>query len=152
MRWLRFSTRRTRSSRELTTPSDAGTATVRAFDLATLRDRPDCLAIVKTLAAADADYAAGEETSRGRSASPTHSARDTFLRAAEGYSAAERALATSADRALRGQTALALAGVEYLDLQDWAKTADWAKAAAEMLGTGDPYRRARAEALAAAAW
>jgi len=39
----------------------AGTATVRAFDLATLRDRPDCLAIVKALAAADADYAAGGE-------------------------------------------------------------------------------------------
>ena len=130
----------------------AGSATVRAFDLATLRDRPDCLAIVKALAAADADYAAGEEISRGRSASPTPSAHDAFLRAAEGYSAAERALATSADRPLRGQTALALAGVEYLDLQDWAKTAEWAKAAAELLGNYDPYRRARARALVAAAW
>ena len=130
----------------------AGTATVRAFDLATLRDRPDCLAIVKTLAAADADYAAGGEMARGHSAPPHHSARDSFLRAEEGYLFAERALATSADQPLRGQTALALAGVEYFDLQDWAKTADWAKAAAEMLGSDDPYRRARAEALAAAAW
>jgi len=130
----------------------AGTATVRAFDLATLRDRPDCLAIVKTLAAADADFAAGGEIARGHLASPAHSARDSFLRAAEGYSAAERALATSADQPLRGQTALALAAVQYFDLQDWAKTADWAKAAAEMLGPDDPYRRARAEALAAAAW
>src|SRR5437762_5242677 len=129
----------------------AGSATVRAFDLATLRDRPDCLAIVKALAAADADYAAGEEISRGRSASPTPSAHDAFLRAAEGYSAAERALATSADRPLRGQTALALAGVEYLDLQDWAKTAEWAKAAAELLGNDDPYRRARARAPVPAA-
>jgi len=130
----------------------AGTAAVRAFDLAALQDRPDCLAILKTLAAADADFAAGGEIARGHSASPTHSARDAFLRAAEGYSAAERALATSADQPLRGQTALALAAVEYFDLQDWAKTADWAKAAAETLGTGDPYRQARAEALAAAAW
>jgi CHAT domain-containing protein/tetratricopeptide (TPR) repeat protein len=130
----------------------AGTATVHAFDLAALRDRPDCMAIVKALAAADADYAAGEEISRGHSASPTDSARDVFLRAAEGYSAAERALATSADQALRGQTALALAGVEYFDLQDWAKAAEWAKAAAELLGNDDPYRRARADALAAAAW
>ncbi|TLZ00788.1 MAG: tetratricopeptide repeat protein, partial [Gammaproteobacteria bacterium] len=130
----------------------AGSATVRAFDLAALRDRPDCVAIVKALAAADADYAAGEEISRGRSASPTHSARYAFLRAAQGYSAAERELATSADRPLRGQTALALAGVEYFDLQDWAKTADWAKAAAELLGSDDPYRRARADALVAAAW
>jgi CHAT domain-containing protein len=133
-------------------PNAAGTASVRAFDLAALRSRPDCLAIVKALAAADADYAAGEEVSRGRSASPTPSARDAFLRAAEGYSAAERALATSSDRPLRGQTALALAGVEYLDLQDWAKTAEWAKAAAELLGNDDPYRRARARALAVAAW
>ncbi|TLY85873.1 MAG: CHAT domain-containing protein [Gammaproteobacteria bacterium] len=130
----------------------AGTATVRAFDLATLRDRPDCLAIVKALAAADTDYAAGEEIARGRSTPGTSSARDAFLRAAEEYSAAERALATSADQPLRGQTALALAGVEYFGLQDWAKTADWGKAAAEMLGGDDPYRRARAEALAAAAW
>ena len=45
----------------------AGSATVRAFDLATLRDRPDCLAIVKALAAADADYAAGG-TRRGQPA------------------------------------------------------------------------------------
>src|SRR2546421_7034825 len=130
----------------------AGPATVPAFELATLRDRPDCLAIVKTLAAADADFAAGGEIARGHLASPAHSARDSFLRAAEGYSAAERALATSADQPLRGQTALALAAVQYFDLQDWAKTADWAKAAAEMLGPDDPYRRARAEALAAAAW
>jgi CHAT domain-containing protein len=130
----------------------AGTATVRAFDLAALRDRPDCVAIVKALAAADADYAAGEEISRGHSASPTDSARAAFLRAAAGYAAAERALATSADQPLRGQTALALAGVEYFDLQDWTKTADWAKAAAEVLGSDDPYRRARADALAAAAW
>src|SRR5438045_8892811 len=86
------------------------------------------------------------------SASPTHSARYAFLRAAQGYSAAERELATSADRPLRAQTALALAGVEYFDLQDWAKTADWAKAAAELLGSDDPYRRARADALVAAAW
>ncbi len=130
----------------------AGSATVRAFDLAALQSRPDCVAVLKTLAAADADYAAGGEIARGHSAPPHHGARDSFLRAAEGYSAAERALATSADQPLRGQTALALAAVEYFDLQDWAKTADWAKAAAEMLGSDDPYRRARAEALAAGAW
>src|SRR3989440_7465534 len=129
----------------------AGSAMVRAFDLAALRDRPDCVAIVKALAAADANYAAGEEISRGRPASPPHSARDAVLRAVAGDSAAERGLATSADRPLRGQTALALAGVEYFDLQDWAKTADWAKAAAELLGSDDPYRRGRAPAPAAPA-
>ena len=131
----------------------AGTATVRVFDLAALGTRPDCMAIVKALAAADADYAAGEEISRGHSASPTRGeARAAFLRAAEGYAAAVSALTAPADRPLRGETALALGGVEYFALQDWAKTAEWAEAASRALGAGDPYRRARAEALAAAAW
>jgi CHAT domain-containing protein len=130
----------------------AGTATVQVFDLAALRERPDCIAILKTLAEADADYAAGEEISRGRSTSSTHSAREAFLRAAQAYSAAEQALGASADQPLRGRTALALAGVEYLNLQDWAHAADWAQAAASILGPGDPYRRARADALLAAAW
>jgi len=129
-----------------------GTATVRVFDLAALQARPDCAAIVKTLAEADADYAAGEEIARGRPTAGTASARDAFLQAAQGYLSAERALTAPADRALRGQTALALAGVEYFDLQDWAQTAEWAKAAAELLGNDDPYRRARADALLAAAW
>jgi len=130
-----------------------GTATVRVFDLAALGTRPDCIAIVKALAAADSDYAAGEEISSGHSASPARSdARAAFLRAAEGYAAAVSALTAPADRPLRGETALALAGVEYFDLQDWAKAAEWAKTAAETLGTDEPYRRSRADALVAAAW
>src|ERR1700730_14484079 len=107
-----------------------GTATVRAFDLAALQRRPDCTAIVQSLAEADANYAAGEEIARGRSTPGTASAREAFVRATEEYLSAERALTAPADRALRGQQALALAGVEYFDLQDWAKTAEWAKAAA----------------------
>jgi CHAT domain-containing protein/tetratricopeptide (TPR) repeat protein len=130
----------------------AGTATVQVFDLATLRERPDCLAILKALAEADADYAAGEEISRGRSTSSTLGAREAFLRAAQAYAAAEQALGASADQPLRGQTALALSGVEYLDLQDWVRAADWAQAAARALPPDDPYRRARADALLAAAW
>jgi CHAT domain-containing protein/tetratricopeptide (TPR) repeat protein len=133
--------------------SDAGgTATVRVFDLATLQSRPDCLAILTALADADAEYAAGQEVSRGRSTSSTQSARAAFLRAAQAYAAAEHALGASADQPLRGQTALALAAVEYFDLQDWAQAADWAHAAARTLGPDDAYRRARAEALLAAAW
>src|SRR5262249_46220742 len=42
--------------------------------------------------------------------------------------------------------------VNYFDLQDWAQAADWAQMASEMLPADDPYRRARAEALLAAAW
>jgi CHAT domain-containing protein len=130
----------------------AGTATVRVFDLATLGARPDCLAIFKALADADAFYAAGQEISRGHSISSVPNAHQAFLRAAQAYSAADQALGVSEDQPLRGQTALALAGVEYFDLQDWIQAADWAQTAAQTLGPDDPYRRARADALLAAAW
>jgi CHAT domain-containing protein len=130
----------------------AGTATVRAFDLAALKARPDCLAILRSLAQGDSDYASGQEITRGRAASPTYSVRDAYLRVADAYASAERSLAALVDRPLRGRTQLALAAVEYYGLQDWAKTAEWARAAAGTLGHDDPYRRARAEALLAAAW
>jgi CHAT domain-containing protein len=129
----------------------SGTASVRAFDLASLNARPDCIEMLRALAAADADYAEGKEISSGHSGLSEHSARDVFLRALQGYSTAERALTAPGDRALRGETQLALASVEYQDLQDWAATVERAKAAAETLGARDPYRRARAQELAAAA-
>ncbi|MBV8145972.1 MAG: hypothetical protein JO184_13290, partial [Gammaproteobacteria bacterium] len=103
----------------------SGTAIIRVFDLAPLQERTDCLAIVKALAQADADYAAGQEISRGLT-STTANARNAYLRAAGAYTAAEHALRDSPDEQLRGRTALALAGLEYQDLQDWAQAADWA--------------------------
>jgi len=129
----------------------AGSATVLAFDLASLRP-PECAELLKTLAAADADYARGQDISRGRAPAAGQSAREAFLRSAAGYSAAERALGGADDPQLRGETALALAGLNYLDLEDWAAAADWGRTAASTLGAVDPYRRARAEALLAAAW
>jgi hypothetical protein len=129
-----------------------GSATVRAFDLTALETRPECLVIFRSLAEGDADYASGQEISRGRASSPTYSARDAYLRAAQAYAAAERALVAPADRLLRGRAQLALAGVEYYGLLDWEKTAQWAEAADGALAHDDPYRRARAEGLLAAAW
>jgi CHAT domain-containing protein len=130
----------------------AGTATVRAFDLAGLDARPDCLAVIKTLAAADAHYAAGQAISRGLASAGSGAARDAYHGAAENYESAERRLNAPADRALRGQTELALAALEYQDLSDWAKTVQWAQAASANLAAQDPYRQARADALVAAAW
>jgi len=129
----------------------AGSATVLAFDLASIRP-PECAVLLKTLAAADADYALGQQISKGRAAATGQSAREAFLRSAAGYSAAEHALGGADDPQLRGETALALAALNYQDLQDWVKAADWAKAAASTLETDDLYRRARAEALLGAAW
>ena len=159
--------RRTGTRRAVVTPPDAtlivrmtgeehtagaGAATIQMFDLAALAERPDCVAILKALAAGDADYAAGEQISSGRSASSTASAREAFFRAVQAYSDAEQALGASAAQRLRGETALALAGAEYFDLQDWAQAAVWAEEAATTLAAVDPYRRARAQAILAAAW
>jgi CHAT domain-containing protein len=128
-----------------------GTASVRLFDRAVLAKYPDCLAAVATLAKADADYAAAEDILAGRTSGSTSSARDMFLGAAAEYAAAaEQGLTSAADRRLRGETALAVAGVDYFDLQDWDHAAQSAKSAEELLGSDDPYRRARAEGLLAA--
>lgn len=129
----------------------AGSATVLAFDLASIRP-PECAGLLKTLAAADADYALGQDISRGRAPAAGQSAREAFLRSAAGYSTAERALEGTDDPQLAGETALSLAALNYQDLPDWVKAADWAKRATSTLGTDDRYRRARAEALLAEAW
>ncbi len=129
-----------------------GTAAIQVFDLAAVRTRPDCLAILKALAAADSDYALGQEASSGRASSSAAGSRAAFLRAAQAYASAQASIDASADRRLWGETALAVAGVDYFDLQDWASAADRAAAAAEALGAPDPYRRARAEAIQAASW
>jgi CHAT domain-containing protein/tetratricopeptide (TPR) repeat protein len=137
----------------------AGTATVRLLDRAKLAERPDCLAALSALAKADADYAAAEDTSAGRASASTPSARDTFLRAAAEYEApaeapspAEKAIASPADPRLQGEAALAVAGVDYFDLQDWDGAARWAAIAAKRFGSNDPYRKARAETLLAESW
>jgi CHAT domain-containing protein/tetratricopeptide (TPR) repeat protein len=129
-----------------------GTGVVRLFALAALGKRAHCLAALTALARADADYAVAEDLSAGRSGHSSANASNTFLRAAAEYMAAEDALTSPAYRRLRGEAALAVAGVEYVDLQDWTHAAQWAEKAAGLLGSDDPYRRARAEGLLAASW
>ncbi|MDE2135919.1 MAG: CHAT domain-containing protein [Gammaproteobacteria bacterium] len=128
-----------------------GSAAVRVFELASV-GLPECVTVLRNLAAADASYASGLEISSGRATSPAQSARDLFLRAEESYAAAEQALAATDDARLRGETELALAALNYHNLQDWSRTADLAKQAAAILAPVDAYRQARAEALMAAAW
>jgi CHAT domain-containing protein len=128
-----------------------GAASVRVFDLASSA-APECATALKDLAAADSSYAAGQDISRGHVPAAGRSARDAYLRAAEGYTAAERALTATSDRQLRGETDLALAALYHFDLFDWARAEEWAKAAIATLGPIDQYRRARAEALLAYAW
>ena len=128
-----------------------GIAAVRVFDVTSIGP-PECLAGLRSLAAADASYAAGQAISSGRATAAGQSARDAFLRAAEGYAAAESAFAATADAQLRGETELALAALYLFDLSDWAKTEEWARAAVTSLAATDPYRQARAQELIAYAW
>ncbi len=128
-----------------------GVVEIAAYALASLSRLPTCLGAYRSLAAADADYAIAQQISLGRLTSQTP-AREIYMRAAEEYLAAEALLHTPGNAILRGEVALALAGVRYFDLQDWREAAEWADTAVRLLGPRDPYRRARAEALAAAAW
>jgi CHAT domain-containing protein/Tfp pilus assembly protein PilF len=136
-----------------------GTVDIAVTDLAALSKYPTCLGAYRSLAAADADYAIAQQISLARAATATTpaapattTAREAYLRAAQEYLSAEQILDRPADATLRGETALALAGVRYFDLQDWRGSAEWAATAQSFLGSRDPYRRARAQALAAAAW
>ena len=130
----------------------SGSAALAIFDLAPFKNAPACVQALTSLAAADADYAIGQRISRGHASSAAGSAREAYRRAAQGYLAAEVLLDDPADAQLRAEAALALAGVRYFDLQDWAASAQWAVTAGGLFGSHDPYRRARAQALAAAAW
>lgn len=129
-----------------------GTAEIRVIDLKALAQRPACVGAYHSLAAADADYAIGQQISLGLMPSATQTAREEYQRAAEEYLAAEILLEDPSDATLRGETALAIAGVRYFDLQDWRGSVEWAGTAEDFLEGPDPYRRARAQALAAAAW
>lgn len=129
-----------------------GAVDLSVFDLATLTMSPACMSAYRSLAAADADYAAAQQISLGRINAPTEAAHDAYLRAAAQYLSAESLLCDPADAELRGEAALALAGVYYFNLQDWRTSAKWASSAQDLLIKRDPYRHARALAVAAAAW
>ena len=129
-----------------------GSAEVGVLDLAGVAQESRCMRALHALAAADADYAVGQQISRGR-LTATMTAHEAYARAAEEYLEAQMTLDGSADAwGLRGEAALALAAVDYYDLQDWRSSAEWAVKASGLFGVHDVYRRARARALAAAAW
>ena len=129
----------------------AGTVTVRLYDLKALAERPACLDVQKQLAAADANYAMGTAITSAATSSGDTGAREAFAQAADAYRQVQLALTAPADRSLRGEAELALAGVEYYDFADWEKTVESAQAASGDL-TANAYQRARADALTAAAW
>lgn len=122
------------------------------FDVGGFGQFPQCVRALRSLVAGDADYAMAQKISLGYETATTTTARAIYLRAAGEYSTAETLLDDPADAALRGEAALAVAGVRYFDLQDWRGSVHWASLAEAQLGSRDPYRSARAQALGAAAW
>jgi CHAT domain-containing protein/tetratricopeptide (TPR) repeat protein len=130
----------------------AGAASIRAFDIADASAPAECIAVYRALTRADADFAEGERLAHGTQASHSPDARAAFARAASGFTAAAQALTAPEDRELRGQAALAVAAIDYSNLQDWSHAAEWAETAAAAFAGVDSYRHARAQALRATSW
>jgi CHAT domain-containing protein len=134
-------------------PAVSGTVDIAAFDLAALASSPLCAQAYRAIVKADADYAVSQQiVLRQVPAADGTTAHEVYARSAAEYAAAEALLETQHDVPLRGEVDLALAGIWYFDLQDWRRSADWARAAQRLFDGLDPYHLARTEGLLAAAW
>jgi tetratricopeptide (TPR) repeat protein len=118
---------------------------------------PVCPALEKTLASADALYASSRAGARPAGEVPSRPAFEGLpprvaLESAQAQY--EKALNTGPmANAERGDIELAIAALNYYDLQDWAKGAKWAEQAANtLLKAGNAYAQARAQAVLASAW
>jgi CHAT domain-containing protein/tetratricopeptide (TPR) repeat protein len=134
-------------------PAVSGTVDIAVFDLAALASSPLCAQAYRAIVKADADFAVSQQIVLRQVPSPDGTtAHDGYAQAAAEYAAADALLESQHDVPLRGEVDLALAGIWYFDLQDWRRSADWARAAQRLFDGLDPYRLARAEALLSAAW
>jgi len=134
-------------------PAVSGTVDIAVFDLAALASSPLCAQAYRAIVKGDADYAAAQQiVLRQAPSADGPTAHDVYARAAAEYSAADTLLESQHDGPLRGEVDLALAGIWYFDLQDWRRSAAWARAAQRLFEGLDPYHLARAEGLLAAAW
>jgi CHAT domain-containing protein len=112
-----------------------------------------CAVVLRTWADADMSYARGRSVTFGRaSGADAGASRAAFETASGAYQEALKALPGPAHISERGQLELALAALSYYGLKDWSGSATWGKTAAATLDTHEPYLRARAQAIEAAAW
>jgi CHAT domain-containing protein len=112
-----------------------------------------CAAALRQWADADMDYARGHLVTLGRVPADAGGAHAAFESAGRAYAAALANLQAGEYPSERGQLELNLAALAYYGLKDWAGSARWgARAAATFAGTHETYRRARAQAIEAAAW
>ena len=134
-------------------PAVRGLVSIRVVGRGTGDLAERCSISFRLLAAADSDYASGEDVTLGRTAAAHVSARHFYLRAAEGYLAAGQRPEAGGRSALAAESAHALAAAYYQDIKDWQRAAEWAARARDAArAAGDEYDEARAEALLAASW
>ena len=120
----------------------SGTVTVSMIRAPASADDADCTSIERSLAAADQAYAQARASSRA------------LLEAAAVLYEKEVADVDPKSRPDDlGELQLTLAALYYYDLQEWARSAQWADAAATTFRKiSRVYRQARAQAILAAAW
>jgi len=118
--------------------------------------REACALAMRHWARADAAYASGRSIELAEAgAAETASATAAFDTAAQEYQSALDALVPALDPGLReiAQLEFIRAAVAYYELYHWGESARWAaRAAAAFAKLRDPYSKARAEAILAAAW
>jgi CHAT domain-containing protein len=113
----------------------------------------DCAGALRQWADADMSYARGRSLTLGRITADAGSARAAFEAAGRAYTTARAALQGPANAAERGLLELNLAALAYYGLKDWSGAAFWgARAATTFAASNNTYRRARAQAIEAAAW
>jgi len=113
----------------------------------------DCMGAVLQWAEADMAYARGRLLTLGRMTADAGSARAAFDAAARAYAAARSVLRGPANAYGQGLLELDLAALAYYGSKDWSGAASWgARAATTFAANHDAYRRARAQAIEAAAW
>jgi CHAT domain-containing protein len=111
-----------------------------------------CLAAQKSLAQADAAYAAGESVTRALVTNSELNSDKSYQEAADGYSRVAATLQTLGPSSLLAQAQLATASLYNLNLANFPASKDWAARAAQTYGAlQDNYGKARATATGAAA-
>jgi CHAT domain-containing protein len=127
------------------------TGTVRLVVFAPAGSSPNCASLEKSFAAADATYASARAAVRSSSAANATNVRAVLESAASQYE--KLAASLPGATAERGEAELAIAALSYYELQEWEKSAKWAEQAAGTLQrAANPYAKARAQAILAAAW
>ncbi|MEP7245790.1 MAG: CHAT domain-containing protein, partial [Gammaproteobacteria bacterium] len=112
-----------------------------------------CNTIERNVAAADETYARSRTVASAPIAGLRGDSRSALEFAAAQYEKAAFALDGTSRILELGNLQLALAALYYYDLPDWARSAQWAEAAAATFERGGAlYLRARAQAILAAAW